>query len=84
MVRIRYIPPQDPRQEVEKLRSALAALEGWRGCYSPASPQYWALNDAKAALNKVAELMWGTPLTSPHPTYPSSGGSYPPPGSAGG
>jgi hypothetical protein len=73
MVRVRYIPPSDPAGEAEKLRPALLALESWRDRYSPASPQFWAMIEAKDALNRVARLMCGKPLTDPPPTPLSSG-----------
>lgn len=65
MVRVRYVPPQNPKAEVERLRSALEALEEWRLRYAPGSDQYWAIHDARAALNKVAVALAGEPLTRP-------------------
>src|SRR5689334_6177115 len=62
MARVRYVPPLDPKAEVERLRPALQALESWRDRYSPGGEVFWALNEAKDALDKVAVLMCGAPL----------------------
>jgi hypothetical protein len=57
LVRVRYVPPADPRAEAAKLRPALELLESWRDRYHPGTEQFWAIVEAKAAIRKVVDLL---------------------------
>ena len=57
MVRVRYVPLSDPDAEAAKLKQTLDLLESWRDRYHPASPQFWAIVEAKAAIRKAMDSL---------------------------
>lgn len=69
MVRVRYIPLADPQGEVERLRPTYDILAEWRGRYGPGTEQYWAIVEARGALDKVAQALTGAKLYEPPPAH---------------